>query len=225
MAGKQQNPTATEGLPPRKLTRAEKKVLNKAKALKVQTEEYARASGIPPTLRMLQEAPAENLAALVPAKQAKASAQGEETSPAVGVKGRPSEYTDEEGDDICAWIAGGGSLRAWCRQNSRAIETVYRWMRQDARFHARYAQAHEDRADTLADEMIEIADDSAVNASIEGVAAAKLRVETRRFIASKLRPQKWGEKQTVEHVGAVNIRIGIPAKPPTTIEAQDVTPK
>jgi hypothetical protein len=97
-------------------------------------------------------------------------------------------------------------------------------LRQDAQFHERYARAHEDRADTLADEMIEIADDAASRPSIEGVAAAKLRVETRRWIAQKLRPQKWGDKQTVEHVGAVSIRIGIPAKG-KVIDATEVSPK
>jgi hypothetical protein len=104
------------------------------------------------------------------------------------------------------------------------METVYRWMREYAQFQERYARAHEDRADTLADEMLEIADDAAgEDCSIEGVAAAKLRVETRKWIASKLRPGKWGEKQTVEHVGGVSIRIGIPQKPLQV--AQEVAPK
>jgi hypothetical protein len=104
------------------------------------------------------------------------------------------------------------------------METVYRWMREYARFQERYARAHEDRADTLTDEMLEIADAAAgENCSIEGVAAAKLRVEARKWIASKLRPQKWGEKQVVEHHGAVSIRIGIPQKP--VGNAVDVTPR
>jgi hypothetical protein len=83
-----------------------------------------------------------------------------------------------------------------------------------ADFLARYSRACEDRADTLADDIIEIVDAAAENPTIEGVAAAKLRMEARKWIASKLRPQKWGDKQTVEHVGAVNIRIGIPTKQP-----------
>jgi hypothetical protein len=128
--------------------------------------------------------------------------------------GRPSEYTDEEADAICVWVAAGGSLKAYCRDHGRSMGTVYRWMRETTGFQARYAQAHEDRADSLTDEMMDIADGAAVDASIEGVAAAKLRVETRKWIASKLRPTRWGDKQTVEHVGAVQIRIGIPAATP-----------
>ena len=87
---------------------------------------------------------------------------------------------------------------------------MYRWLRRDASFHARYSQAHEDRADTLTDQMLEIADHAAEDASIEGVAAAKLRVETRRWIAAKLRPQKWGDKVIHQQQGSVSIRIGVP---------------
>ncbi len=136
-------------------------------------------------------------------------------------RGRPSEYTDDEADTICSWVMEGGSLRAYCRHSGRASKTVYGWMRENAGFSGRYLRACEDRADSLTDDMIEIADASAEFASIEGVSAAKLRVETRKWIASKLRPQKWGDKQVVEHVGAVNIRIGIPQKPVTVLETVD----
>ena len=139
--------------------------------------------------------------------------------------GRPAEYSEDEGDTLCAWIQGGGSLRSYSKNTGRSVTTVYRWMRESATFQTRYAQAHEDRADTFADEMIEIADAAGVNATIEDVAAAKLRVETRKWIASKLRPQKWGDKQLVEHVGAVSISINTKVKPPTTVlDVEDATP-
>lgn len=126
--------------------------------------------------------------------------------------GRPTEYTDEEAVALCTWVQAGGSLRGYSAKTGRAPATVYRWMAENAKFHALYSQAQEDRTDTLAEETLEIADESAVNPTLEGVAAAKLRIEARKWIASKLRPQKWGDKQVVEHVGAVNIHIGIPPK-------------
>jgi hypothetical protein len=137
---------------------------------------------------------------------------GEDGSGIPRDRGRPSEFTEEEADAICAWIASGASLRSYCAKHGRSMETVYRWMRQHAHFQARYSQAHEDRADTLTDEAIAIADAAAQAPSLESVAAAKLRVETRKWMAAKLRPQKWGEKQVIQHQGAVNIRIGIPQK-------------
>lgn len=136
--------------------------------------------------------------------------------------GRPSSYTDDQGAFICAWVAQGRSLAAWCRQSGIPMETVYRWLRARADFREMYAQAHEDRADTLADEAQAIADQAADQPSIEGVAAAKLRVETRKWIAAKLRPGKWGERQQIEHTGGVSIRIGIPQKPTPAAEVIDM---
>lgn len=192
--------------PVKKPTRAEKRARNRAAMLQTQAAEYGQAAGEPLTVRELRQWEREGLA-----HRAAPSAFG-----------RPCEYTERVGEELCGWIAGGGSLRGWCREHGCSMETVYRWLRQFPHFQARYALAHEDRADTLADEMLDIADDCAVAPTIEGVAAAKLRVETRRFIASKLRPQKWGERQTVEHVGAVSIRIGIPQRA-NVIEAEALT--
>lgn len=127
--------------------------------------------------------------------------------------GRPSEYTPEEGDTICAWIQGGGSLNGYLKNTGRMAETVYRWLRQHADFSRAYAHAERDRADTLAEETLEIADSAAINPTIEGVQAAKLRVDARKWIVSKLSPTKWGDRQTVEHSASVNIRIGIPPRP------------
>jgi hypothetical protein len=196
-----------------KRTRREKSAENKARFAAMQAEAQVEAHTLANTAPTLLEATLKNSAALMPA-QACASTAGEiavrgETAPALG---RPSEYTQEEGDVICAWIANGKSLSSYCRMHGRAMDTVYRWLRTHALFREGYARAHEDRADTLADEMLEIADSPQAARSIEDAQAAKLRVETRKWIASKLRPQKWGEKQTVEHVGGVSIRIGIPQK-------------
>lgn len=215
--------------PARKLTRAERKPLNKAAQLQAEAQAIAAYAAAPPTLTMLQAMTAENPAALVPAQAGDVLRAREGDSSREGDKqeetrkpGRPSEYTDEQADHLCGWIACGGSLRGWCKETGRTPDTVYRWMRQDAQFHARYARAHEDRADTLTDEILEIADEASKLPSIEGVAAAKLQVEARKWIASKLRPQKWGDKQLIEHQGNVSIRIGIPQKPAATVV--DVTP-
>lgn len=125
---------------------------------------------------------------------------------------RPSEYTEEIASTLLQWIAEGGSLRSWSRESGIPPMTIYRWMAAEATFRERYARAHEDRADSLADEILDIADEVAGTDSIASVQAAKLRVETRKWIASKLRPQKWGEKQVVEQTGSVTFNLGIPLK-------------
>lgn len=128
-----------------------------------------------------------------------------------GVMGRPSSYTDERADELCTWIAQGNSLRSFCKIHGMEAQTVYRWMRERPDFQQRYARAHEDRADSLADEMCDIADEVAANGgSIEAVQAARLRIDTRKWIAAKLRPGRWGEVQAPKAQTAVTFKIGLP---------------
>lgn len=130
------------------------------------------------------------------------------TATAALTRGRPSDYTDEEGDRICAWIAEGRSLRSYCRLEGRAVDTVYRWLRERRDFRERYARAHEDRADSLADEITDIADEVASGTS-EEIQAARLRVDARKWVASKLRPSKWGEYQADTAKTNITFNIGI----------------
>jgi len=127
------------------------------------------------------------------------------------VMGRPSEYTDEEGDRICAWIAEGKSLRSYSRATGRDLTTIYRWLRERGDFHKRYARAHDDRADTLADEMVDIADEAA-SGTMEEIQAARLRVDTRKWIAAKLKPTKWGDIQVAAPKTNVTFNIGLPQR-------------
>lgn len=128
---------------------------------------------------------------------------------------RPSDYSEEKGLSLCQWITDGGSLRKWCKQTGVAPMTVYRWMGESALFREQYARAHEDRTDTLAEEMIDISDEVAGTDSIAAVQAAKLRIETRKWIAAKLKPQKWGDRQVVENTGSVTFNLGIPLAAPS----------
>ena len=141
-------------------------------------------------------------------------------------KGRPSEYTEDKGMAICDWIRQGKSLNSYCKQAGMGIETPYRWLRTYPSFRESYAQAQEDRADTMADQLLAVADDLPPDATMEQVQIAKLRLDARKWIASKLRPGKWGDKQVVEHTGGgINIQIGIPQKPTAVLEATDVQAK
>ncbi len=137
---------------------------------------------------------------------------------------RPSEYSPDEAAALCQWICEGKSLRSWCRQTGRAAMTVYRWIEQEASFREQYARAHEDRADTMAEDIIEIADEVAGTDSIAAVQAAKLRIETRKWIAAKVRPSKWGEKQLIETSGSVTFNLGIAPRQvdPVTIDAEAI---
>jgi hypothetical protein len=82
---------------------------------------------------------------------------------------------------------------------------VLKWLRENPLFQTQYAHAREEQAEALADEMIDISDDItrdlAVDENgklaIDGFAAQRARVmiDTRKWIASKLKPKKYGDKQ------------------------------
>jgi len=136
------------------------------------------------------------------------------------VMGRPSEYTQNEADRICAWIAEGRSLKSYCRLEGRSMETVYRWLREQRDFRERYARAHDDRADSLADEIVDIADDAALG-TMEQIQAARLRVDARKWVASKLKPLRWGEYQPVVAKTNITFNLGIrPGPAALTLDAE-----
>lgn len=122
--------------------------------------------------------------------------------------GRPSDYTLEIATEICGLLASGQPLVAICRgEESPDVRTVYRWLAAHEEFRLMYARAREDQADTLADQIIEIADtpllgvktktdDEGNVETTEGdmIEHRRLQVDARKWIASKLKPKKYGEK-------------------------------
>lgn len=112
--------------------------------------------------------------------------------------GRPSTYTVETATEICVQIASGRSLAAICRDETMpGISTVYRWLALHEGFRELYARAREDQADTLADEILLIADE-AIDPQI-----GRLRVDARKWVAAKLKPRKYGDKmETTVNAGS-----------------------
>jgi hypothetical protein len=76
-------------------------------------------------------------------------------------RGRPSDYSFQVAISICARLAEGKSLRAICSEAGMpGRATVSRWIARHKEFRDEYTLACELRAEDLADEMIEIVDDS-----------------------------------------------------------------
>lgn len=125
--------------------------------------------------------------------------------------GRPSTYNAETASLICASLAEGKPLVRIVEEIGVPIQTVYSWMNAHPEFSEAYARAREDQADTLADEIIKISDDASndscededgkIVTNHENIQRSKLRVDTRKWVASKLRPKKYGDKQQLEHSG------------------------
>jgi hypothetical protein len=110
--------------------------------------------------------------------------------------GRPSRYSDEIADTIINGLASGLSLRKICRADEMPDrETVFRWIETRPDFAAKYARAREFQAEANAEEIIDIADDE------DDPAKARVRIDARKWVASKLLPKKYGDKATVQHEG------------------------
>lgn len=131
--------------------------------------------------------------------------------------GRPSIYTQELADRICHKLAEGNSLRTVCKgEGMPDISTIFNWFRTAPGFVQQYARAKEESADAMVEEMLDIADngenDTYVRKDEEGNAIegvnhdhinrSRLRVDVRKWAASKLKPKKYGEKIHAEHSGA-----------------------
>ena len=120
--------------------------------------------------------------------------------------GRPSRYSQKIADDICERLANGESLRRIClTPNYPRQATVFRWLASHDEFREQYRVAREAQADTLADEIIDIADGK--RAAYEGTDADvqrdKLSVYARQWVAAKLKPRTYGDKTQLEHSGSV----------------------
>lgn len=137
--------------------------------------------------------------------------------------GRPTDYNQEIADAICERLSDGESLRTICADDAMPNRvTVYRWLFKREEFCNQYAQAREYQAETMADEMTDIADDGSNDwmerknsdgeiigwqENGEALRRSALRIDTRKWIASRLLPKKYGDKIQTDHTGAVTVTI------------------
>ena len=103
-------------------------------------------------------------------------------------------------DAVIEFIASGGTISALCKVLGIGNTTFDRWVERggEAR-QAAYARARVRAGQSLAEQTIDIADE----ASPQEAQVAKLRVDTRRWLASKL-SEEFGDKQQP----LVNIDLG-----------------
>ena len=136
-------------------------------------------------------------------------------------RGRPTRYTPEVAADICTRLAEGESLRSICRDNAMpGLRTVMGWLfdGEHEEFSQQYASAREVQAEVWADEIVAIADDESsdfftdekgkVVLDHQNVQRSRLRVDARKWIASKLLPKRYGDKlqHTGEGGGPIRVR-------------------
>lgn len=125
--------------------------------------------------------------------------------------------------DLVQSISTGTSLRRFAEDRALPFTNVRRWIDAEQGPNGRaaqYARAREDRADHYADEIVAIGDEATVedvldaNGEVVGVrfdavavARNKLRIDARKWVASKMKPKVYGERTTV--AGDPDAPIGV----------------
>lgn len=122
--------------------------------------------------------------------------------------------------DILATISDVGSLRKACAEHGVPKSTFLGWVAEDPDLADQYARAREAGLDAMAEEIIDISDDSGLDAIVdqvtkkvtvdgEAIARARLRTDNRRWLLSKCLPKKYGDK--------LDLTSGGDKLPPTSI--------
>ncbi len=102
----------------------------------------------------------------------------------------PVRYSEAVTDLICCQLAQGISLNKICKQpDMPSIVAVYKWLDQYPDFVKKYTRAKDESADTLADQILDISDDADLDHNDK-----RIRIDARKWIASKLKPKKYGDK-------------------------------
>ena len=116
-----------------------------------------------------------------------------------GRRRRPVAYSEALADLICDAIAQGGALYRLCEERAEfpSEPTVYRWLDTRPGFAEKYLRARELQQDREADRIVAIADEA------DDAAIARLRIDSRKWRASKMAPRKYGDRLDLNHSGSL----------------------
>ena len=111
---------------------------------------------------------------------------------------------------LCVHLTEGGSMRGFVRQYPQGpvLSCWYDWLAGDPIFAELYARARENGADTLAEETVAIADSvkDAGQYDSARVNAARLMVDARKWVASKLKPKTYADRIETVTSGSLTVR-------------------
>lgn len=125
---------------------------------------------------------------------------------------RPTEYNEDIAKIICDRVATHDcGIQRLCNMydDMPAKSTIRLWKLQNPSFSTQYANAKRLQVENYAEDIIDISDDDSGdvkydkdgNESLNGefVARSRLKVDTRKWLASKLAPKIYGERKTEEN--------------------------
>jgi hypothetical protein len=106
-------------------------------------------------------------------------------------------------DELLVRVAEGESVFTVCQDDHMPARcTLYKWMREDAQFLQEYEAALRQRADKYVEMIAELSahmqQRAAMGASNEEVTALKAHINSLQWIAARLDPKKYGDKQQLD---------------------------
>jgi hypothetical protein len=113
--------------------------------------------------------------------------------------GRPTTYSEELGRQICDAIAASqDGLRKTLEANPElpAFGTVQHWVRNNAQFSGMFAQAKRQQIEAMAEDIVDISRDDSLEPNDK-----RIRVDTLKWLLSKLIPKTYGDKIDVTSGG------------------------
>lgn len=108
--------------------------------------------------------------------------------------GRPTLYTEDVAARILGALSDGQSMRTVCKPDDMpCMATVWKWLHEREDFSERYVRAKQESADSMVEDMHAIADDESLDHN-----SRRVRVDTRKWIAARLKPKKYGDRVALE---------------------------
>lgn len=139
-------------------------------------------------------------------------------------------FDQQKADEVCIALEDGASLRKAAESVGESARTILNWTRSNPGFSTQYARSREIGYLQLADAILNISDECDVEVKHDGedvrldlsataVARNRLRVDTRKWMLSKMLPKIYGDKlelsgdkenplQTVTRIELVPMRDG-----------------
>lgn len=111
---------------------------------------------------------------------------------------RPTDYTPELAERICQHIAGGESLRSFCRLPGEPhVATVCRWIVKHDEFREQYTHAREAAGYAHGDGVIEVVE-AVRNGDIDAQ-TARVMMDGLKWAAERMAPKSHSSRQEIDH--------------------------
>jgi hypothetical protein len=148
--------------------------------------------------------------------------------------GRPATYNKETWKAIFERIGEGASLTTAIKRPGISHAHAYRMLEQFPELAAAYDKAKMERADRLAEEIVELAD-ADIPSHLQGVEISawvnqkRLQVDARKWVASKLKPKMYGDRIDVsvrdERISVLDALEAARSRVQIGMDVTDITPK